>query len=266
MFYERFSCTIQILMADKRPTLKVEKRTVLGRKVKKLRREGILPANIYGKDVKSLSVQVPIKDFEKIYKEEGETGLIDIAVNGEVRPVLIHNTQVDPLSQMPLHADFYQVNLKEKVKTMVPIEVVGEAKAVLDKVGLLLQPLTEVEVEALPEDLPEKIEVNVENLSAIDDQITVTDLKVSSGVEILSDKEQVVVKIAELVTKEAQELAAQEAAAQEAAKVETTAEAGEAPVEGEVSTAEGETKPEGEQKPATTASDAATTEPQKEKE
>lgn len=204
----------------KRPKITVEKRTILGKKVKKLRREGILPANIYGKDIKSLAVALPAKEFETVFKEVGETGLVDVAVNGEVKPALIHNVQIEPLSNQYLHADFYQVNLKEKIKAMVPIVAVGEAKAVLDKVGIILQPLSEVEVEALPEDLPEKIEVNVEKLATLDEQITIGSLKAPQGVEILTDPEQVVVKVAALVSKEAEELAAQEAAAAEAAKAE----------------------------------------------
>lgn len=211
----------------KRPKLTVEKRKVLGKKVKKLRREGILPANIYGKDIKSLAVALPQKEFEKVFKEVGETGLVDVAVNGEVKPVLIHNVQIEPLSNQYLHADFYQVNLKEKIKAMVPVVIIGEAKAVLDKVGIVLQPLSEIEVEALPEDLPEKIEVNVEKLANLEEQIAVGDLKAMPGVEILTDPEQVVVKIAALISKEAEELATQEAAAAEAAKAETAAATGE---------------------------------------
>lgn len=241
----------------KREKLTVEKRTVLGKKVKKLRREGVLPANIYGKEVKSMAVQVMAKEFEAVFREAGETGLVDLHINGEVKPVLIHNVQVEPLSRQPLHADFYQVNLKEKVKTMVPVVVVGEAKAIVDKVGIVLQPLAEVEIEALPEDLPESIEVNLEPLAAVDDQVTVKDLKAPRGVNILTEGEQVVVKIGELVTKEAAEQAAAEAAAAEAAKAEAAAEvveapeAAEAPAEGEKPAEEA---PKEEQK---TASDAA---------
>lgn len=233
----------------KKYELKVTKRTTLGKKVKKLRKEGIFPANIYGKELKSIAVQVPFKEFEKVFKEAGETGLVDVTVDGEIRPILIHNVQYDHVTRVPLHADFYQVNLKEKVKTMVPVVTIGEPKAVSDKVGLLLQQLSEIEVEALPTDLPEKIEVNVEPLSAVDEQITVADLKVPAGVAVLTDAPQVVVKIGELVTKEAQEEAAAAAAAAEAAKAEV-AEEGTAPV------AEGETK---EEKPA----EAANEEPKK---
>lgn len=220
----------------KRQKLTVEKRTIVGKKVKKLRREGILPANIYGKQVKSEAVQVPYSEFEKIFKQVRETGLLDLELGSELRPVLIHNVQLDHLTQKPLHADFYQVNLKEKVKTMVPLVVVGEAKAVTDKIGLLIQPLSEIEVEALPEDLPENIEVNVEPLAAIDEQIMVSDLKLPKGVEVLTEPSQIIVKISQLVTKAAQEEAAQAQAAAEAAKAET-AEAGAAPTaEGEKST------------------------------
>lgn len=217
----------------KREKLTVEKRKIVGKKVKKLRKEGILPANVYGKDIKSISVQVPQKEFIKVFKEAGETGLVDIHLDSQIIPVLIHHVQKDYLGENYLHADFYKVNLKEKVKTMVPIVIVGEPKAVADKVGLLMQILSEAEVEALPEELPENIEVNVEPLAQVDEQITVGDLKTPAGVTILSDPSQVVVKISELVSKEAEELTAQEAVAAEEAKAEG-AEEGAAPAEGEV--------------------------------
>jgi large subunit ribosomal protein L25 len=219
----------------KRYKLRVEKRKVLGKQVKKLRREGILPCNIYGKGIKSTAVQVPQKDFDEVYKEAGETGLVDVQLDEKVTPVLIHNMQKDFRGNV-LHADFFQVNLKEKVKTMVPLGIIGEPKAVLDKVGLLMNIISEVEVEALPEELPENIEVNVEHLANIDEQVTVADLKLPAGVTVLTEPEQVISKIGELVTKEAQEEAAVEAAAAEAAKAETAAETGAegAPTEGEV--------------------------------
>ncbi|MBI2031587.1 MAG: 50S ribosomal protein L25 [Candidatus Levybacteria bacterium] len=235
----------------KREKLKVEKRKILGKKVKKLRREGVLPANVYGKDIKSVSVQVAQKEFDKVFKEAGETGLVDLELDSKLLPVLIHNVQSDYLGN-PLHADFFQVNLKEKVKTMVPIVVIGEPKAVTDKVGLLMQIISEVEVEALPEELPENIEVNVEPLATVDEQVTVGDLKTAKDVTVLTDPTQVVVKISELVSKEAEELAAEEAAAAEEAKAEAGEEEpaeGEAPVEEkkEPSTAKA---PAGEEKPA----------------
>ncbi|MBI2195592.1 MAG: 50S ribosomal protein L25 [Candidatus Levybacteria bacterium] len=245
----------------KRESLKVEKRKVLGKKVKKLRKEGIIPANIYGKDIKSQAVQVSQKDFEKVFKEVGETGLVDIHLDSKVIPVLIHNLAADYKNNI-LHADFFKVNLKEKIKTEVPIEFVGEPKAEIDKIGLLMPIMSVIEIEALPEGLPENIEVNVENLAQVDDEIKVSDIKSPEGVTILADPGQVVVKVGELVSKEAQEQLAQEAAAAEAAAAETAEGAeGAAPAEGEApaegTTTEGagaETKPEdasqGEEKPA----------------
>lgn len=240
----------------KRHKLTVEKRKVVGKKVKKLRREGFLPANIYGKAIKSLSVQVPYKDFENVYKEAGETGIIDVEVGGEIRPSLIHNVQQDYYNHKLLHADFFQVNLKEKVKTTVKIIAVGEPKAVSEKLGLLLQPLSEVEIEALPTDLPDKIEVNVESLDAVNSQITVGEIKLPPGVTILTEPSQIVVKIEELISKEAAAQAVAEAAAAEAAKAATaTPQAG---AEGAAAPAiEGTPKIEGEAKSAVEGAPAA---------
>lgn len=221
----------------KREKLKVEKRKILGKKVKKLRRDGITPGNVYGKEVKSTAVQAATKDLEAVYKESGETTLVDLDLEGKIIPVLIQNIYKDFRGNI-LHADFFAVNLKEKVKANIPLQVLGEPKAVVDKVGILMEIISEIEVEALPTDLPEKIEFNVENLANIGDQITVADLKIPQGVEVLTDGSQVVAKIDELVSKEAQEQAAEEAAAAEAAKTEG-AEGTEGAVEGEVA-AEGE--------------------------
>lgn len=237
----------------KRENLKVDKRTVTGKKVKKLRRDGILPGNVYGKEMKSASVQVPLKDFMTVYNEVHETGLVDLALDSQTLPVLIHNVQLDPRSQIPLHADFFKVNLKEKITAKVPVVGVGEAKAVIDKVGLLEQPVLELEVEALPTDLPEKIEINVETLAQVAEQILVSDIKAPEGVAVLSEPSQVVFKIGELVTKEMEaEAAADEAAAAAAAAAEPTE--GAASAEGEApSSAEATEGEAGEPKPAASA-------------
>lgn len=230
-----------------REKLKVEKREISGKKVRKLRREGIIPANIYGADFTSTAVQLPVKNFNKVFDIVHETGLVDIELGSQVIPVLIKNVQVNPSTEAVLHADFHKVNLKQKITAKVPVETIGEAKAEVDKIGLLEQPMMEVEVEALPTDLPEKIEVNVEKLAAVNDQLLVSDLKAPEGVTILSDMSQVVVKIGELITKEMEEQMAADAAAAEAAAAETAegvVTEGEAKPEGEVT--EGEAKPEGE--------------------
>lgn len=219
-------------MATKKakPKLKVEKRKVSGRKVSKLRQEGILPANIYGKKIKSQAVQLDLKSFLPIYQEAGETSVVELQLKGEtkVRPVLIHNIQLDPVSDQPLHADFYQVSLKEKVTTEIPIELVGESLAVKDKVGVLIQPLMEVEVEALPTDLPDKFEIDIGQLEKIDDIFTVADLKTPTGVKILTEAKEILAKI-EPPTKEEE---VTPPPSEEGAEAEETPE-GEAPAEGE---------------------------------
>lgn len=228
-------------------TLSAQKRTVLGRKVKSLRREGIIPAHIFGHKVKTEHIQVKANDFKKVFEKAGETGIISLAVDSEKRPVLVRSIQVHPLTEETLHIDFYQVNLSEKVKVNVPLEIVGESPAVEKKVGLLLTPVSEVEVEALPSDLPENIEVDITKLESIGDEIRVKDLKVDrSKIEVLADEELVVVAIGELVTKEMEALEAEVEAEQAEAAAEAAAETGaEAPAEGEEKAEAEETPAEG---------------------
>jgi len=186
----------------KHAQLKAEDRTVLGKKVKKLRHEGYLPGNVYGKGLNSHAIQVKLMDFENVYKEAGETGLIDLTYDGKTKPVLVKNLQMNYATRTLLHVDFYQVNLKEKVKATVPVVLVGEAQAVTNKIGLVLQNISDVEVEALPDKLPENIEISVEHLSQIGDQITIADMKAPDDVTILTDPAQTVVKIVEPTAEE----------------------------------------------------------------
>lgn len=206
-------------------TLKAKKRTLLGRKVKKLRKEGLIPANVYGKKVKSEAIEVEEKEFTEVFTKAGETAIVNLVLDGKDHPVLIHLVQHDPVTRFPLHIDFFQVDLKEKVTAKVPLVIVGESPAVKDKIGVLLHILSEVEIEALPADLLEKIEVDVSSLSAVDQLIKVGELKVSDKVKILTDANLDVVKIAPLISKEAEKLAkeeAEKAAAAAAAAVATT--------------------------------------------
>lgn len=177
-------------------TLKAEKRKILGQKVKTLRKEGILPANIYGKKVKSLAIQIPMSEFEKIYKEAGETGIIEISVDSSKRPVLINNVQMHPVTDIPLHVDFLQIDFKEKVTADVPVDLIGESPAEKSGLGTVVQQINEIEVEALPTDLPEKFEIDLSKLTKVDMAVLVKDLDVDKKkVEIKSDLEQILVKV-----------------------------------------------------------------------
>lgn len=222
--------------------LVAQNRTVLGKKVKTLRKEGLIPAHVFGNKIETSHVQVKASDFAKVFEKVGETGIIALTIDGKKKPVMVRDTQVNPISDDLYHIDFYQVNLSEKVKVNVPLEIVGESPIVEKKIGLLLTPITEIEVEALPGDLPENIEIDITGLINIDDEIKVKDLKVDrSKIEILTDEELVVAQIGELITKEMEELEADVAA--EAAETVAAEAATEAPAEGEAT--EGEAPTEG---------------------
>lgn len=224
--------------------LTAQKRTVVGRKVKNLRKQGIIPAHVFGNKVKTISIQVNGADFLSVYEKVGETGIIDLTINGlssdasaksgGKKPVLVRNIQTHPVTDDTLHIDFYQVNLTEKVKVNVPLEIIGEAPAVEKKIGLLLTPISEVEVEALPGDLPDNVEIDVSKLGNIGDEIKVKDVNVDrSKIQIITDEEQIVAQIGELVTKEMEAIEAEVQAEQAEAAAEQAAAEG-PPAEGEV--------------------------------
>lgn len=172
--------------------LKAKLRKLVGRKVKLLRKEGSLPANIYGKKIKSESIQIDLKEFLNVYKKVGDTGLFYI----NERPVLVANIQKDPVTDIVLHIDFHQVDLKEKVEAKVPVEISGESPAEKQGIGTVVQYINEVEVEALPTDLPEKFVVDISKLTEVDQAIFVKDIKVDkSKVEIRTDVESILAKV-----------------------------------------------------------------------
>lgn len=210
--------------------LKTQKREVIGRKVKQLRKQGLVPANVFGKKIKSQSLAVNRKDFEKIFAEAGETGIVKLSVEGEAeeRPVLIQNVQLNPVTEEPLHIDFRQLILTEKISANIPVELTGEPLPVAEKTGILIQTINEIEVEALPTDLPEKFVVDVSVLQKVGDEVLVSQIVngKDTKVEIKTDLNQVVAKIEPL------------------AKEEVAPPPVEAPVEGEaVVPAEGEGAP-----------------------
>lgn len=231
----------------KKIELKVQARKVLGRKVKKLRREGILPANIYGKKIPSQAVAVPLADFKKVYKEVGETGVVYLLIGTSKteRPALVHNVQLDPVQDTFLHADFHQVSLKEKVTAGVPIEIKGKAPAE-DKGLVLLTLLDEIEVEALPTDLPDKFEVDVSKLEAVDQGISIKDLKFDRKKvkPLVESEEELIVKISEPTPEEEEKPEEKVEEVEEVEKVEEGEER-----EGEKEVVEGKKKEAGAAQP-----------------
>lgn len=184
-------------MAKVNLKLNAEVRTILGKKVKQVRNLGKMPATVYGKGFEPVSIQIVDKEMEKIFKEVGESGLVDLVVGENTWPIIFRNPQYHPVDGKLLHIDCYKVNLKEKIITSVPLLIVGESFAV--KAGnVLVEVSNEVEVEALPADLPENITVDITGLTEVGKMITVADLAVDrSKVEIKTKPDQVIVKIEE---------------------------------------------------------------------
>ncbi len=177
-------------------TLSLQKRDQLGKRVKKLRQQGLIPANVFGKEVKSQAVSASAADFKLVREKAGETQIVYLQISGETkdRPTLITNIQYDPVSDQVLHVDFHQVDLKEKVTANIPLELVGEAPAAKDFQAVVVPNISEIEVEALPTDLPEKIEVDVTGLKQIGDSIKVSDLKINRDIiAVQTDPETIIV-------------------------------------------------------------------------
>lgn len=199
--------------------LNAEKRTITGKKISKLRKEGLLPGNLFGKNVESQAIQVKLRDFEKIYKDSGETGIVYVKIDSETkeRPTLVSGISFNPISGQKLHVDLHQVNLKEKVTAHVPVEIIGECELIKSGAASLVTSLNEIEIEALPTDIPESITFDISIFKEVGDHLKVSDAKVSSGVEIKTDPEITVVSIAE-PEKEEVVVEAEEAKAEEAPK------------------------------------------------
>jgi large subunit ribosomal protein L25 len=174
--------------------LAAEKRTVLGKQVKKLRKQGILPANIFGKDFKSLSISVQANDFTKVFSEAGETGVVYITVDGEEIPTLVKEVQKHPVNDNILHIDLRKINLKQKIETEVPLEYVGESPAEKDG-AVLMYPVDKVVIEALPTDIPHALEIDLSTLTEIDQTFTIANLPKSDKYVIIDDPETVLVSV-----------------------------------------------------------------------
>ena len=215
-------------------SISVEPRKVLGKKVKKIRSEGLLPANIFGKALKSKAIQLNEKDFRSVFKLAGETGVVEVKLGAEVYPVLVHNVQRNPVTDKIIHVDFHKVNLKEKITAHVPIKLEGEAPAEKSGIGLILQTINEIEVESLPSDIPHEIIVDISNLTEVGQTIHVKDLKINRDkVEVKNEPEEVVISVQTAEMKE--EPVAEEKVPEE---VEAIAEKGEEEAAGEEKPAE----------------------------
>src|SRR3989344_4850741 len=202
--------------------LQVQKREKLGRGVKALRKQGLVPAELYGRGLENLHVSLPLKDFRKLFKEAGENTVVNVLLEGKKHPALIQEVTYNHLTDEIESVDLYQVRMDEKLKVKVPVEFVGVAPAVKEKNGLLVKSLQDVEVEALPADIPHHFTADISKLADIGQSLYVKDLAVPSGVKVLVGPETVVATVTAKVTEE-EELKMREAAGAgvETVKVET---------------------------------------------
>lgn len=184
-------------------TLEANKRTILGKGLKDERKAGRLPAVFYGRKEKSTPISVPYADFLKVWKEAGESSLVNLSYpDKDNLTVLITDVSFDPVRGEPIHADFYAVEADRAVEVSVPLEFIGIAPAVKEFGGTLVKVLYEVPVSGLPKDLPSEIVVDLSPLATLETRILVKDLPVPAGITILSDKNEIVALVAEAAKEE----------------------------------------------------------------
>lgn len=176
-------------------TIQAMARELRGRETDALRAQGTVPAIMYGFGVEPTVLSVDRNALEKAYSQAGESTVLVLDLNGDKHNVLIQDLQRDPLTDFLTHADFRRVDMSKKVEAMVSVEVTGIAPAVKDLGGTLIQSIEEIEVRALPSDLPREFVIDVSSLKTFDDVIHVSDLTVSSGVEVLNDASDVIVTV-----------------------------------------------------------------------
>ena len=202
--------------------LNAQSRTITGSKVKTLRKKGLLPAVIYGEGMESKSIATSFVDFERVLRQAGESTLVTLNVDGKAHNVLIHDVAYDALRGQPIHADFYAVRMDKVIRATVPLEFFGESSVVKSEGGILVKVMHEIEVEALPQDLPHTLRVELGLLSTFESKVLVKDIMLPKGVELIADADKIVALVE--APRSEDDLAALEATSAEAVDVKTEQE------------------------------------------
>jgi large subunit ribosomal protein L25 len=220
--------------------LKVDKREVLGKKVRFLRNNGIVPVHLFGHDVESQSLQGDAMTLNKVVAHAGHTRLIDLKVgkSKKAHSVMVREVQKDPIRGSLIHVDFYEVNMLEKIKVEVPIVLVGESPALKIRENMLNQNLNTLTIECLPDKMVDQIQVDISSIQEVDQAVHVKDI-VLPDIAILNDPGLVIAKVSLRPIEVVEEVKPAEAVVAEGA--EAAAAAAEGAAEGE---AKGETKTE----------------------
>jgi large subunit ribosomal protein L25 len=174
--------------------LQAENREVFGKKLKDFRKKGQLPAVLYGPKEDAQSLFVLLKDFKKIWKEAGESTVIQLNLGKSKKEVLIQDVVQDPVKDEPIHVDFYAVLMDKPIQAAIPLVFEGEPPAVKDG-GILVKVTHEIEVEALPKNLPHELSVDISVLNNFGDKISAKDIVLPNGVNLVSAGDEVVVLI-----------------------------------------------------------------------
>ena len=204
--------------------LQATKREVSGKKVRFLRRQDITPTHLFGHGVESLTLQCNTAELQRIIARAGRTRLVSLKIEDDKHPrsVFIREIQKDVIKGDLLHVDFYQIRMSEKIKAEIPIILVGEAPAMKQKGRMLTHTFTNLNIECLPDKLPPQIEVDLSLLEEVEQAIYVRDITLSPDITVITDPDQMVVKVSEIRVLEVEEVVAEVAA--EAEEVEAAAE------------------------------------------
>ena len=171
-------------------SLTLDVRTVTGKKVATLRKVGIVPSVVYGGTEVPISTQSAIVETTKVAHTAGRHSPIDLIVDGKKLLAIIKSIDMDPVKHVLLHVAFHTINKNEKIVTEVPIVLVGLGESAAERAGLIvLQAIEQIEIRALPADLPESIEMSIIDLATDEDKLTIADITLPSGVEF-ADHEQ----------------------------------------------------------------------------
>jgi large subunit ribosomal protein L25 len=186
--------------------INAEERQIVGKKVKQLRNEGIVPVTVYGPKISPVNLQVAYRPLEVALMKAGGTNIIDIKYAGKTVKVLAREVKRDPLKGFIQHADFFAIDADSKIVTAVPIQFIGESPAVDTGKGILMVNTNTVNVETLPSKLINVIEVDLSSLEKVGDAISVGDLDLGDDITILSDPEETIVRIAQSAAARRQEM------------------------------------------------------------
>ncbi|HEY7023402.1 MAG TPA: 50S ribosomal protein L25 [Candidatus Limnocylindrales bacterium] len=218
-----------------RPKLSAEPRAVRGKQVSALRRSGRLPGVVYGAGVESTPISFDMHEFELFHRHSGRHAVVDLTITGDgtSKPVLLQTIQEHPISRLPIHVDLLVVNLQEEMTVDVPVVTVGESAAIDKMGGVLLHLHDRVMVRAKPDDLPSSLEIDITGLETFESVLHVSDLRIPSGVTLVTDSAEPLLRVQpprieeEPVAAEVEEGAEEAAPEGEQAGESSTAEAGE---------------------------------------